>query len=235
MIDVYYWPTANGRKVTIALEEAGLPYNIVPVNPWRGDAAKPEFRKINPNGKIPAIADNDPKGGGRAVIFESAAILQYIAEKSGKLMPADTVGRYDVIKWLTFQAASVGPIFGQFAHFHDYARESIQYALNRYGRELERLYGVLDTRLGEAPFLAGEFSVADIAHWPWIQPARQEQDLANWPNIKRWYEAIAARPAVIRGNAVRNDLQHVGVQKLTDEQWNFLYGWQQAPRAGRAG
>lgn len=231
MIDVYYWPTVNGRKVTIALEEVGLPYRVIPVNPTRGETGRPDFLKINPNGKIPVIVDHDAPGAGRIVIFESGAILQYLAEKSGKLMPTELAGRYEVIKWLVFQSANIGPMMGQFAHFHDYAREKIQYALNRYGRETERLYRVLDDRLRESQYVAGDdFSIADISIWTWIMPARQEQRWEDWPSLKRWHDAVAARPAVIRGNRVRLDLQGIGAQRLDDEQWNILYGWQQAPR-----
>jgi GST-like protein len=231
VIDVYYWPTVNGRKVTIMLEETGLPYNIIPVNIRRGEASRAEYLRINPNGKIPAIVDRDADGRS-LVVYESAVILQYLAEKSGKLMPQDLATRYEVLKWLVFQAANIGPMMGQLAHFHDYAREKIPYALNRYGRETERLYGVLEKRLARYPYLAGdEFSIADIASWTWIMPARQEQKWESWPNLRRWHDAVAARPGVQRGNAVRLDLQGIGAQRLSDEEWNTLYGWQQAPRS----
>jgi GST-like protein len=230
VIDVYYWPTVNGRKVTIMLEEIEQPYNIIPINIRRGEAASPDYLRINPNGKIPAIVDRDTRGG-NLVVYESAVILQYLAEKSGKLMPQDLASRYEVLKWLVFQAANIGPMMGQLAHFHDYAREKIPYALNRYGRETERLYGVLEKRLAKYPYLAGdEFSIADIASWTWIMPARQEQKWESWPNLRRWHDAVAARPGVQRGNAVRLDLQGIGAQRLSDEEWNTLYGWQQAPR-----
>lgn len=229
MIDVYYWPTANGRKITIALEELALAYNIVPVNMRNGSTHRPEFMKINPNAKIPAIIDHDVAGG--LILFESVVILQYLAEKTGKLMPTDTKGRYEVLKWLVFQAANIGPMFGQLAHFHDYAREKFTYALNRYGRETERLYGVLERRLTESEYLGGpEFSIADIASWTWIMPARQEQRWEDWPMLKRWHDAVGKRPAVQRGNTVRLDLQQIGAQQLSDEEWNALYAWQQAPR-----
>jgi GST-like protein len=231
MIDVYYWPTANGRKIAIMLEEVGLPYRIIPVDFTRGGTTTPEFLRINPNAKIPAIIDNEVKGGGSVTLFESAVILQYLAEKSGKLLPSDVAGRYTVLKWLVFQAASIGPMMGQLAHFHDYAREQIPYALNRYLRETERLYRVLEGRLGESRYLGGaEFSIADIATWTWIMPTRQEQRWEDWPNIKRWHDTVGARPGLQRGNRVRLDLQSIGAQRLTDEQWNALYGWQQAPR-----
>jgi GST-like protein len=231
MIDVYYWPTINGRKITIMLEEVGLAYNIIPVDFTRGKTKTPEFLRINPNGKVPAIIDHDVTDSSESLtIFESAAILQYLAEKSGKLLPTDLHGRFSVLKWLVFQAANVGPLMGQFAHFHDYATEKFPYAINRYGRETERLYGVLEGRLGEAPYLAGEdFSIADISTWTWIAPARQEQRWEDWKNLKRWHDAIAARPAVQRGNAIRLDLQSIGPQKLDEEQRVSLYGWQQTP------
>jgi GST-like protein len=232
MIDLYYWPTSNGRKMTIALEEMELAYNVIPVSMRNGDTARPEFLRVNPNGKIPAMVDHDVPG---LVLFESVAMLQYLAEKSGRFMPKDLVGRYNVIKWLVFQAASIGPMFGQLAHFHDYAREKFTYALNRYGAEVERLYRVLDTRLGESEYIAGsEYSIADMACWPWIQPARQEQRIEDWPNLKRWHETLAARPGLQRGNAVRLDLQGIGAQTLTDAEWNFLFAWQQKPRGHRA-
>ena len=155
MIDLYYWPTSNGRKITIALEEMGLAYNIIPVNMRNGDTTRPEFLRINPNGKIPAMIDHDVAGG--LVLFESVAMLQYLAEKSGRLMPREIGPRYDVVKWLVFQAASIGPMFGQLAHFHDYAKEQFTYPLNRYGSEVERLYRVLDTRLGESEYIADSY------------------------------------------------------------------------------
>ncbi|MGE0735710.1 MAG: glutathione S-transferase family protein [Alphaproteobacteria bacterium] len=230
MIDLYYWPSVNGRKITIALEEMGLPYNIIPVDFTRGGTRTPEFLKINPNGKMPAMIDQAPKSGPPITLFESAVILAYLAEKSGKLMPSDLKGRYEVLKWLVFQAANVGPMMGQMAHFHDYAPEKIQYAINRYSRETERLYKVLDDRLGEVPYLAGDYSVADISCWPWIMPERQEQKLSDWPNLSRWHKEVGDRPNVQRGNTVRRDLQKPGVLNLTDEQRASLYGWQQKPR-----
>ncbi|MBV8838796.1 MAG: glutathione S-transferase N-terminal domain-containing protein [Alphaproteobacteria bacterium] len=224
MIDLYYWPTSNGRKITIMLHEVELPYSIIPVNFKTGEQYAPEFLRINPNNKIPAIVDHDPIGGGAPItVFESVAILMYLAEKSGRLMPADPHGRYEVIKWAVFQAASIGPMFGQMAYFHDYAEPRMPAALDRYENEVRRLYKVLDRRLSEAACLAGDYSIADIAVWPWIQPARQEQCFEDYPNLKRWYETIAARPAVKVGNAIRLDLQKVGVQALSDEERRSLY------------
>ena len=225
MIDLYYWPTSNGRKITIMLHEVELPYTIVPVNFKIGEQYAADYLAINPNNKIPAIVDHDPIGGGAPVtIFESVAILIYLAEKSGRLMPSDARGRYEVIKWAVFQAASIGPMFGQMAYFHDYAEPQMPAALDRYENEVRRLYKVLERRLGEAAYLAGDYSVADIAVWPWIQPARQEQRFEDYPNLTRWYDAIAARPAVKTGNAVRLDLQKVGVQTLDEAERRSLYG-----------
>ncbi len=225
MIDLYYWPTSNGRKITIMLHEVELPYTIVPVNFKIGEQYAADYLAINPNNKIPAIVDRDPIGGGAPItIFESAAILIYLAEKSGRLMPQDARGRYEVIKWAVFQAASIGPMFGQMAYFHDYAEPKMPAALDRYENEVRRLYKVLERRLGEADYLAGDYSVADIAVWPWIQPARQEQRFEDYPNLARWYDAIAARPAVKTGNAVRLDLQKVGAQTLDEAERRSLYG-----------
>ena len=228
MIHVYYWPTVNGRKITIALEEMGLPYDTRIVNFRKGETTSPAFLRINPNGKIPAMEDDDVPG---LLLWESAAILQYLAEKSGKLLPKETKARYDVLKWLVFQAASVGPMLGQLAHFHDYAKEPVPYALNRYLRECDRIYSVMEGRLGESDYLGGpEFSIADISCWTWIHPGRQEQRWEDWPNLHRWHQAIAARPAVQRGNDVLKELQAVGVQKLSDDEFNAIFRWHLAPR-----
>jgi GST-like protein len=224
MIDLYYWPTSNGRKITIMLHEVELPYNIIPVNFKIGEQYAPAFRRINPNCKIPAIVDHAPIEGGEPIaVFESAAILMYLAEKTGKLMPSDARHRYDVIKWTVFQAASIGPMFGQMAYFHDYAEPKLPAALDRYQNEVRRLYQVIEARLAEAEYLAGDYSIADIAVWPWIQPARQEQRFEDYPKLKRWYDAVAARPAVQTGNAIRLDLQKVGAQTLSDAERRSLY------------
>jgi GST-like protein len=225
MIDLYYWPTSNGRKITIMLHEVELPYNIIPVNFKIGEQYAPAFLRINPNNKIPAIVDHEPIGGGAPItVFESVAVLMYLAEKSGRLMPSDAHGRYEVIKWAIFQAASIGPMFGQMAYFHDYAEPKLPTALERYENEVRRLYKVLDRRLSEADYLAGDYSIADIAVWPWIQPGRQEQRFEDYPSLKRWYDAVAARPAVKIGNAIRLDLQKVGAQTLSEEERESLYG-----------
>ena len=202
MIDVYFWPTPNGQKVTIALEELRLPYNVIPINIGKGDQFKPEFLKISPNNKMPAIVDSDGPGSKTISIFESGAILIYLAEKTGRLMPTDTRGRYKVLEWLMFQMASVGPMLGQAHHFRRYAPEQIQYAINRYTNEAKRIYGVIDKRVGEVPYLAGEYSIADIATYPWLKLHKlQGQNLEDFPNLKRWYEAMEARPAVQKGMA----------------------------------
>lgn len=225
MIDLYYWPTSNGRKITIMLHEVELPYTIIPVNFRTGEQYGPDYLRINPNNKIPAIVDRAPAGGGEPVtVFESVAILMYLAEKSGRLIPRDLRGRYEAIEWSIFQSANIGPMFGQMAYFHDYAEPKVPAALARYENEVRRLYGVLERRLGEAEYLAGDYSIADIAVWPWIQPARQERSFDDYPNLSRWHRSIAARPAVKAGNAVRLDLQQVGAQTLSDFERQSLYG-----------
>src|SRR5215469_8567789 len=206
MIDVYFWPTPNGYKVTVMLEELGLKYNIVPVNIGTGDQFKPEFLKISPNNRMPAIIDPEGPGGKPFAIFESGAILMYLAEKYRKLMPTETRGKYEVIEWLMFQMASVGPMLGQAHHFRLYAPEKLQYAIDRYTNEARRIYNVIDNRLGEAAYLAGEYSIADVAVYPWLVPHNlQGQNLDDTPNLKRWYEGMRNRPAVQRGFAVMAD------------------------------
>jgi GSH-dependent disulfide-bond oxidoreductase len=170
MIDVYFWPTPNGHKVTVALEELELPYNVIPINIGKGDQFKSEFLKISPNNKMPAIVDSDGPGGKPISIFESGTILIYLAEKTGRLMPTDARGRYKVLEWLMFQMASVGPMLGQVHHFRRYAPEQIQYAIDRYTNEAKRIYGVIDKRVGDVLYLAGEYSIADIATYPWLRP-----------------------------------------------------------------
>ncbi|AFY48873.1 glutathione S-transferase [Nostoc sp. PCC 7524] len=200
MIDLYYWTTPNGHKITVFLEEVGLPYNIIPINIGAGDQFKPEFLKISPNNRIPAIVDHEPTGGGEPIsVFESGAILLYLAEKTEKLIPQNLRGRMEVLQWLFWQMGGLGPMAGQNHHFSQYAPEKIEYAINRYVNETARLYAVLDKRLADREFVAGDYSIADIAAYPWIVPhERQSQNLDNFPNLKRWFEAIQARPAVIR-------------------------------------
>ena len=203
MIDLYYWTTPNGHKITIFLEEAGLPYRIVPVNISVGDQFKAKFLKISRNNRIPAIVDDDPAEPGPPVsVFESGAILLYLAEKTGKFLPTDLRGRVEVLQWLLWQIAGLGPMAGQNHHFSNYAPEKIPYAIERYVEETNRLYGVLDKRLSEREFVAGRYSIAAMAAYPWIVPYdRQGQKLEDFPDLKRWFEAIGARPAVKRAYA----------------------------------
>lgn len=200
MIELYYWTTPNGHKITLFLEEAELPYTIVPINIGAGDQFKPDFLKIAPNNRIPAIIDSEPADGGEPIsVFESGAILLYLAEKTGKLIPADIRGRTDVLQWLFWQMGGLGPMAGQNHHFSQYAPEKIPYAINRYVNETGRLYAVLNKRLSDREFVAGEYSIADIAIYPWIVPhERQGQKLEDFPHLQRWFEAIKARPATIR-------------------------------------
>src|SRR6266403_717146 len=203
MIDLYFWPTPNGYKVTVMCEEVGLKYNVIPINIGAGDQFKPDFLKISPNNRMPAVIDHDGPDGKPIAIFESGAILMYLAEKTGKLMPSDTRGKYNVIQWLMFQMASVGPMLGQAHHFRRYAPEKLEYAIERYTNEAKRIYNVIDKRLSEAPYLAGEYSIADIATYPWLVPHNmQGQNLDDTPHLKRWFEAIRNRPAVEKGFAV---------------------------------
>lgn len=201
MIDLHYWPTPNGHKVTLFLEETGLPYRIVPVDIGRGEQFEPDFLKIAPNNRMPAIVDHDPADGGEPVsLFESGAILLYLADKIGRFIPDNLRGRAEVLQWLFWQMGGLGPMAGQNHHFVQYAPERIPYAVDRYVNETNRLYGVLDRRLEDRPFIAGEaYSIADMASYPWIVPhERQGQNLAEFPNLKRWFETIRARPATIR-------------------------------------
>jgi GST-like protein len=199
MIDLYYWTTPNGHKVTMFLEETGLPYKIVPVNIGAGDQFKSDFLAISPNNRMPAIIDHEPAGGGAPIsIFESGAILLYLAEKTGKFIPAGLRGRVEVLQWLFWQMGGLGPMAGQNHHFSNYAPEKLPYAIDRYVNETNRLYGVLNKRLSDRPFVAGDYSIADMAAYPWIVPhERQGQKLEDFPHIKRWFEAIKARPATV--------------------------------------
>jgi len=201
MIDLHYWPTPNGWKISIMLEEAGLPYRVIPVNIGRGEQFKPEFLAISPNNRMPAIVDPEPIGGGAPLsIFESGAILMYLAEKSGRFMPSDVRGRYEVLQWLFWQMGGLGPMAGQAHHFRQYAPEPIPYATERYTKEVNRLYGVMDRRLADREYLAGDYSIADMAAFPWVLPyERQGQRLEDFPNLERWFKAMRERPAVARG------------------------------------
>ena len=203
MIELHTWTTPNGRKVSVMLEECGLPYTAHKVNIGQNEQFKPEFLAISPNNRIPAIVDSDGPDGKPIHLFESGAILVYLAGKTGKFLPASTKGKYEALQWLMWQMGGVGPMFGQAHHFLRAAPEQVPYGIKRYTDEAKRLYGVLDRRLAEAAYMAGEYSIADIATYPWI--ARHEWhkvDLAEFPNVKRWYDTIGRRPAVARGMAV---------------------------------
>jgi GST-like protein len=214
------------------LEECELAYRVKPVNMLRGEQFRPAFLRINPNNKIPAIVDRDGPGGRPFALFESGAILQYLAEKTGRFLPRDTRGRYTVIQWLTFQVANVGPMFGQCGHFLGYAPRKIQYAIDRYRNETLRLYSVMNQRLAREEYLAGEYSIADIATWPWVRVRWLHKiDLDEFPHVKRWYEAIDARPAVQRGVALLADRMKIG---NPDKQARAaLFGQQQLQRIAR--
>ena len=229
MIDLYYWPTPNGHKVTIFLEETGLEYKIVPVNIRKGEQFAPEFLNISPNNRMPAIVDTDGPGGEPFSLFESGAILLYLAEKTGKLMPSETHARYRVIEWLMFQMANVGPMLGQAGHFRNAAPEKIPYAIERYTNESRRLFNVLDKRLAKVSYVAGDYSIADIATYPWVVAAlrAQPEQLDTRPNLKRWIDALAARPAVQKGMAVMAGQPQ---QPLTEEERSILYGSKQHER-----
>ena len=229
MIDLYFWPTPNGYKVTVMCEEVGLKYNVIPVNIGAGDQFKPEFLKISPNNKMPAIIDHDAADGKPLAMFESGAILMYLAEKTGKLMPSDTRGKYNVIQWLMFQMGTVGPMLGQAHHFRRYAPEKLEYAVNRYTNEAKRIYNVIDKRLSEAPYLAGDYSIADIATYPWLVPhSMQGQNLAEYPNLNRWFAEMRERPAVKRGFAVMADvierMRQQAQQRPDPKSWENLFG-----------
>jgi GSH-dependent disulfide-bond oxidoreductase len=200
MIELYYWTTPNGHKITLFLEEVGLPYTLVPINIGKGDQFQPEFLKIAPNNRIPAIVDHAPADGGEPIsMFESGAILLYLADKLGQLIPSDIRGRAEVLQWLFWQMGGLGPMAGQNHHFSRYAPEKIPYAINRYVNETGRLYAVLNKRLSDREYVAGDYSIADIAIYPWIVPYEQQgQTLENFPHLQRWFEAIKTRPATIR-------------------------------------
>jgi len=201
MIDLHYWTTPNGHKITMFLEETGLPYKLIPVNIGKGDQFKADFLAISPNNRIPALVDHDPPGGGKPIsVFESGAMLVYLAEKTGKFLPKEPRGRAEVMQWLFWQMGGLGPMSGQNNHFSNYAQEKIPYAMDRYRNEVNRLYGVMNKRLADRPFLAGDYSIADIASVGWTRSYQnQGQDLEEFPNLKRWFETIMARPAVIAG------------------------------------
>ncbi len=208
MIDLYYWATPNGHKIPIFLEEAGLDYKIHPINIGKNEQFQPDFLKIAPNNRIPAIVDHAPTDGGAPIsIFESGAILLYLAEKTGKFIPAEARGKVTVTQWLFWKMGGLGPMAGQNHHFAIFAPEKIPYAIDRYVKETARLYGVLDRQLAKGPYIAGDYSIADMAAYPWIVPyERQSQKLEDFPHLKRWFETMQARPAVIRAYEKANTI-----------------------------
>jgi GST-like protein len=208
-IDLYYWPTPNGWKISVALEEMGLPYNVIPVNISAGDQFKPEFLAFSPNNRMPAIIDPDGPDGQPISVFESGAILQYLGRKTGLFYPSDERGRVNVEQWLMWQMGGFGPMLGQNHHFNHYAPEKIPYAMERYTKETNRLYGVLNTQLGKHAFVAGDYSIADMAMVGWAKLwERQGQNIADFPHVKRWLDTLLARPAVQRGLAVAGELRN---------------------------
>jgi GST-like protein len=225
MIDLYYWPTPNGHKITMFLEEAGQDYVIHPVNISVGDQFKPEFLAFSPNNRMPAIIDRAPADGGEPIsVFESGAILLYLAEKTGRFLPSDVRGRKTVTEWLFWQMGGLGPMAGQNHHFGVYAPEKIPYAITRYVNETNRLYGVLDRRLADRPFLAGDdYSVADMAAYPWIVPwKRQQQNLDDFVHLRRWFDAIRQRPATVRAYAKAEP--YSSQPAVTEEGKKVLFG-----------
>ncbi|ESJ24618.1 glutathione binding-like protein [Cupriavidus gilardii] len=229
MIDVYSWATPNGHKVHIMLEECGLPYQVHPINIGAGDQFGEEFLKISPNNKIPAIVDSEGPDGKPISLFESGAILVYLAGKTGKFLPEDVRGKYETLQWLMFQMGGVGPMLGQAHHFRIYAPEKIEYAINRYTNEARRLYGVIDKQLSNRPWLAGdEYTIADIATFPWLRSwQNQGIELDDYPHLKRWFNTIAERPAVKRGVEV---LARERKPLHTDKEREILFGATQYAR-----
>ena len=224
MIDLYYWTTPNGHKITIFLEEAGLSYRIVPVNISKGEQFRPEFLAISPNNRMPAIVDQKPKDGGKPIsVFESGAILLYLSEKTGKYIPEGQRNRVEVIEWLFWQMGGLGPMAGQNHHFAHYAPEKIPYAIERYVKETNRLYGVLNKRLANREFVAGHYSIADMAIYPWIVPhERQGQKLDEFPDLKRWFLAVGERPAVHRAYARAKEINTQPT--VSEESKKILFG-----------
>lgn len=229
MIDLYYWPTPNGRKVSIMLEECGLEYEVIKVNIGRGDQFKREFLRISPNNRMPAIVDRDT----RISLFESGAILMYLAEKAGRFMPQQLEQRYEVLQWLFWQVGGLGPMAGQLSHFVNYVAEPVPYARTRYEQEYDRLLGVMNTRLEDREFLAGDYSIADIASFPWVQGYRRlGVDLDSFPDVRRWFDAIKIRPAVRKG--VDLGTGWLRESDLTDEEARKVLFGQTAESVARA-
>ncbi|WP_368928878.1 glutathione binding-like protein [Alcaligenes faecalis] len=225
MIDLYYWTTPNGHKITMFLEESGLPYTIHPINIGQGDQFKPEFLRIAPNNRIPAIVDQAPQDGGEPIsLFESGAILQYLAEKTGQFLSADLRVRTETLQWLYWQMGGLGPMAGQNHHFNVYAPVKIEYAIDRYVRETGRLYGVLNKHLEQRDFIAGDYSIADMASYPWIvSHQRQSQNLDDFPHLKRWFQRIGERPATQRAYALVEQI-NPGSPAHEDKARQILFG-----------
>jgi GST-like protein len=231
MIDVYSWPTPNGHKVHIMLEETGLEYRVHDINIRAGDQFKPEFLKISPNNRIPAIIDQDGPDGEPISLFESGAILLYLASKTGRFLPVDIQARWTSVQWLMWQMGGVGPMFGQANHFRRYAKEKIAYAVDRYTNEANRLTSVLDKRLAESPYVAGEYSIADIAIFPWMRGAdNRGVKLEEYPAVKRWFDEINARPAVQRAVKVLAEVQAANAAPHDDKSWDIMFGKTQFQR-----
>jgi GST-like protein len=224
VIDLHYWPTPNGWKISIMLEETGLPYRLVPVNIGRGEQFRPEFLAVSPNNRMPAIVDHEPPDGGEPLsVFESGAILLYLGDKTGQFLPKDIRGRYEVTQWLMWQMGGLGPMAGQANHFRSYAPEKLAYAIDRYTNEVSRLFAVMNKRLADREFLAGAYSIADMAAFPWVVPhENMGQSLEDFTNLKRWFLAMKARPAVVRGLDVGKELRTAG--KMDDEARKILFG-----------
>lgn len=224
-IDLYYWPTPNGWKVTILMEELGVPYNIIPVNITRGEQFDPKFLQIAPNNRMPAIVDHAPLDGGNPItLFESGAIMEYLAEKHGRFIPHERRSKYEVLQWLYWQMAGLGPMAGQAHHFRQYAPEKIDYAIERYTNEVNRLYGVMNLRLSDRKYLGGDYSIADMAAWPWVSLyERQGQNIGEFPYLKRWFDTLKMRPAVQKGHTVGQELRDKH-SITSDEARKILFG-----------
>jgi GSH-dependent disulfide-bond oxidoreductase len=225
MIDLYYWPTPNGHKITLFLEEAKLAYKIIGVDIGKGDQFKPAFLEISPNNRMPAIVDHAPLEGKKPIsVFESGAILFYLAGKTGKFIAKDLRGQVDALQWLMWQMGGLGPMLGQNHHFRHYAPEKIAYGIERYTKETSRLYGVLNKRLADRAFITGkQYTIADMACYPWILPERQAQDMGDFPHLARWHAAIKARPATVRAYAKKDSVNRVPVEQMTEAQKKMLF------------
>ena len=229
MIKLYYWPTPNGHKIPIMLEECGLEYEVFPVNMLKGEQFEKDYLRINPNNKIPAIVDTDGPSGESISIFESGAILLYLAEKTAKFIPSSPAKRLDVIQWLFFQVANVGPMFGQCGHFLQYAPERVDYGIDRYQTETKRIYRVMDKKLGDTKYLAGDYSIADMATYPWVKINYfHEIDIDNYPNVKKWRDDVGSRPAVVKGCGLLEDVMKLG--DPDDEAFKNLFDRQKEDR-----